>query len=42
MGRSAKIVNGFQLLTISAQSSILDVWEGSEYASALWILKLIN
>ena len=28
-----KIINGFQLLTIFAKSSILDVWKGSEYAS---------
>ena len=27
----AKIVNGFQLLTTSEQSSILDFWQGSEY-----------
>lgn len=26
-----KIVNGFQLLTTSEQSSILDFWQGSEY-----------
>ena len=29
----AKIVNGFQPLTIFAKSSILDVLQGSEYAS---------
>ena len=29
----AKIVNGWKLLTISAQHFILDVWQGSEYAS---------
>ena len=28
----AKIVNEFHLLNISAKSSILDVWQGSEYA----------
>ena len=28
-----KIVNGFQLLTIFAKRFILDVWEGSEWAS---------
>ena len=31
----ARIVNGFQPLTIFAKSSIEDVWLGSEYASAL-------
>ena len=31
-----KIVNGFQPLPISAKSSILDVWHGSEYGSVLW------
>ena len=29
----AKIVDGFQPLTILAKSSILDVWLGSEYVS---------
>ena len=29
----AKIVNGFQLITIFAKSSFLDVWQGSEYAT---------
>ena len=29
----AKIVNDFQLFTIFAKSSILDVWLGYEYAS---------
>ena len=28
-----KIVNGFQLLTIFTKRSILDVWQGSKYAS---------
>ena len=28
-----KIVNVFQSLTIFAKSSILDVWQGSEYVS---------
>ena len=28
----AKIVNGFQLLTIFTKSSILDVWQGYEHA----------
>ena len=28
----AKTVNEFHLLNISAKSSILDVWQGSEYA----------
>ena len=30
----AKIVNGFQPLTFFAKSSIVEVWQGSEYASA--------
>ena len=30
-----KIVNDFQSLTIFAKSSILDVWQGYEYASVL-------
>ena len=30
----AKIVCGFELLTIFAESFILDVWQDSEYASA--------
>ena len=29
----AKIANTIQALTIFAKGSILDVWEGSEYAS---------
>ena len=29
-----KISNGFQPLTIFAKSLILDIWQGSEYASA--------
>ena len=33
----AKIVNSFHPLTIFAKSSILNVWLGSEYASALYI-----
>ena len=31
----AKVVNGFQPLTVFARNSVLDVWEGSEYASIL-------
>ena len=31
MEHFAKIVNGFQPLTIYAKSSILDLWEGSTY-----------
>ena len=31
-----KIVNSFQPLPISPKSSILDIWQGSEYASILW------
>ena len=30
-----KIVNGFSPLTIFAKSYVLDVWLGSEYASAV-------
>ena len=30
----AKTVNDFRLLTIFVKSSILDVWQSSEYASA--------
>ena len=33
MEHFAKIVNGFQALTIFAKHSILDVWQGSEYVS---------
>ena len=33
-------VNGWKLLTIFAKSSILDVWQGSEYASP-WVLFFI-
>ena len=33
MERFAKIVNDFQLLTILAKCSLIDVWQGSEYAS---------
>ena len=29
----AKIVNGFHLLNIFAKCSILDVWQGCDYAS---------
>ena len=29
-----KVVDGFELLTIFAKLSILDVWQGSEYGSA--------
>ena len=38
----AKIVNGFQLLTIFAKSSLLDVRLGSEYASDSYYFELIN
>ena len=31
----ARIVNTWELLTTSAQGSNLDVWQGSEYNSAL-------
>ena len=30
-----KIVTGWKPLTISAKRSILDIWQGSEYASAI-------
>ena len=33
MERFAKIVNGFQLLTVFAKRSILFEWQGSEYTS---------
>ena len=33
MKRLAKIVNGFQPLTIFAKRSILDIWQSSEYSS---------
>ena len=33
MKRCEKIVEGFQLLTIFAKRSVLDVWQGSEYTS---------
>ena len=33
--RFAKIVNGFQPITIFAIRSILDVWQCSEYASVV-------
>ena len=35
MNPSAKIVNGWQLLTIFAKSSILAAWKGFEYVSVL-------
>ena len=34
MERFEKIVEGFELLTVFAKRSILDVWQGSECASA--------
>ena len=33
MERLVNIVNGFKPLSIFARSSILDVWQGAEYAS---------
>ena len=33
MERFAKIINSFQPLTTFAKRSILDVWQGSEFAS---------
>ena len=38
MERFAKIVNGFQSLTIFAKYFILDAWQGSEYAYAYYCL----
>ena len=35
MKRFAKIVNGFQMLTIFSKSPILDVWRSCEYACKL-------
>ena len=32
MERFARVVNAFKPLTIFAERSILDVWQGSEYA----------
>ena len=29
----AKIVNGFYMLTVFTKRFILDIWQGSEYAS---------
>ena len=31
----AKMVNGLKLLTVFTKSSILDVWQGSEYDSII-------
>ena len=36
----AKIVSGSQLLTISVKSSILDVWQGSEWTSEVHPINL--
>ena len=36
MEHFAKIGNGFYPLTIFAKRSILDIWQGSEYASGLF------
>ena len=33
----AKIVNGFQVLTIFGEDSVLYVWQGSKYASLLYL-----
>ena len=38
----AKIVNGLQSLTTSSKSSILDVWQASEYASAVVVFFLLT
>ena len=40
MGIFCKTVNGFQSLTISVKSSVLDIWQGSEYASTSGLLLL--
>ena len=40
MGFFEKINNGWKLLTIVEKSSILDVWQGSEYASAMDLLTI--
>ena len=40
MDSFAKIVNGVQPLIIFAKHSILDVWQGSEYASE--VFRIIN
>ena len=37
-----KIINGWKLLTISVKTSPLDVWQGSEYTSALRIEGLLK
>ena len=36
-----KIVDGFQLITIFAKSSILDIWQGSEYASVTYFFQIL-
>ena len=41
MGRFAKIVNNYKPLSIFAKSSILDVWQGSGYASVIQYLTII-
>ena len=33
MKHFVKIVNGFQLLNIVTKRSIVDIWQGSDYAS---------
>ena len=40
MGFFEKINNGWKLLTIVEKSSILDVWQGSEYASDMDLLTI--
>ena len=35
IGCFEKVVDGFELLTIFAKRSILDIWHGSEYGSAV-------
>ena len=37
MGRFTNWVNGINLLTIFAKRSILHVWQGSEYASRVYV-----
>ena len=38
----ARVVNGFQLLTIFVKHSILDIWHGSEYSSVAYIFRFFK
>ena len=42
MERFTKIVNCLKSLTIFVKRSILDVWQGSEYAYAIYCIKMIS